>query len=239
MLLAPENTLAAFELALQHEVDVLEIDVRLTRDGQVMVTHDARVERTCNGSGLVREATLSYLKTLDAGWNFQDINGVRYRGQGHQLLTLHELFELLPAARINIDIKDNDRDAARAVAEVVAKACAEDRVNVGSFHPEAIGFFRQHSPQVSTTATRGEVAQLYFSRSRSMQLPYQYLQIPTHYLGIPLASESFIRFAQSRGLKVVYWTINRAADMSRLSQRGVDGLVTDRFDVAKRLRRQA
>jgi glycerophosphoryl diester phosphodiesterase len=230
--LAPENTGVAFELALGLGADVLEIDVRLSRDHEVIVTHDARVDRTCNGHGAVSEQSLVELKNLNAGWHFTDINGKNYRQEQIGLMTLTELFEQFPTARINIDIKDDSQDAAKAVSRSISKAGAQSRVNVGSFHAKALAYFRTFSPQVTTSATQSEVAQLYFGRSLIKSVKYQYLQIPTQYFALPLATKSFIRFAQKRNLKTVYWTINDVEDMKKLIDRGVDGIVTDRVDLA-------
>jgi glycerophosphoryl diester phosphodiesterase len=230
--LAPENTGAAFELALNLGADVLEIDVRLSRDHEVIVTHDARVDRTCNGLGAVSEQTLVELKNLNAGWHFTDIKGKNYRQENISLMTLTELFEQFPTARINIDIKDNSEEAAKAVSRAINKAGAQSRVNVGSFHAKALAYFRTFSPQVTTAATQPEVAQLYFGRSLIDAVKYHYLQIPTQYFALPLATQSFIKFAQKKNLAIVYWTINDVVDMKKLINRGVDGIVTDRVDLA-------
>jgi len=252
-LLAPENTTAAFDLALQFQADVLEVDVRLSRDGQVIVTHDERVERTTDGNGPVRAHTLSTLKKLDAGYRFFNLQGETFRGRGVQLLTLSELFERYPQSGINIDIKDNDTAVADAVATVIERAAHTQWVNVGSFHAQIMRHFRRISPAVSTAATRSEVARLYFgglprrasttaaprasgdSEKTALNrtaLPYQCLQIPTAYFGIPLAHKPFIRQVQAKRLGIIYWTINDAHRMRELLQLGIDGIVTDRPDIA-------
>ena len=115
--LAPENTLPAFELALFYQADILEIDVRLSRDGHVVVIHDDRIDRTCDGAGLVRDLSLSKLQTFNAaarfsapdgiGFDSPHYNGKRYTGNGVRLMSLQELFEQFPDTPINIDIKDN------------------------------------------------------------------------------------------------------------------------------------
>jgi len=230
--LAPENTSAAFELALNLGADVLEIDVRISRDHQVIVTHDARLDRTCNAQGAVYEHSLAALKKLNAGWHFTDNKGKNYRQENIGLMTLTELFEQFPTTRINIDIKDNSEDAAKAVSLAISNADAQYRVNVGSFHAKALANFRLYSPNVTTAATQQEVAKLYFGRSLKQHVKYQYLQIPTQYVGLPLATNRFIAFAQKKDLKVVYWTINNVEEMKKLINRGADGIVTDRVDLA-------
>jgi len=231
-LLAPENTELAFARALGFGADVLEIDVRLSADGHVMVTHDAKVDRTCDGRGAVADLGLQTLKAMDAGWHFRDLHGEAYRGRGIRLLTLDELFVLFPGTRINIDIKDAHREAALAVAKSIADANAQRRVNVGSFHAQAMAHFRQAMPEVTTTATQGEVAGLYFGRSLIKSVHYQFLQIPLNYYGLPLATPAFLQQAKRVKVQAVYWTVNDIATMKKLALRGVNGLVTDRVDLA-------
>lgn len=231
-LLAPENTLPAFELALAHGADVLEIDVRLSRDGEIIVIHDERVDRTCNGQGRVRDMSLSALKKLNAAHHYTDLTGRRHQHPDTPLLTLSEMFEYLPHATINIDIKDNSNEAAAAVATVIEKADRVSNVNVGSFHAPALVHFRNALPQVTTAASQSEVAQLYFKRGLYRNAAFEFLQIPLRYMGIPLATRSFIRHANQRGIKTVYWTINDQNTMQQLIERGVTGFVTDRVDIA-------
>lgn len=234
--LAPENTLPAFELALNHGADVLEIDVRLSRDGHVMVTHDARVDRTCNDQGAVADMSLLELKRLDAAYHFTDLHGRSYRDQSVQLQTLDELFERFPGVRINVDIKDNSQRACLAVADCIERAGAHARVNVGSFHAQALQQFRLRAPEITTAASQREVAHLYFLGQRQARpLAYEYLQIPTSYFGIPLALPRFMNRARERAINLVYWTINDTATMQLLIDRGAHGIVTDRVDLACQL----
>ena len=235
-ILAPENTATAFELALAYGADVLEIDVRLSRDGHVIVTHDATVDRTSNGHGNVDQLRLSQLKRLDAAHHFTDLVGKKYRGKGIQFITLDEMFEVFSTTRINIDIKDNTPKAAEAVVKAIEKAGKQKLVNVGSFHSSALAHFRKQAPEVTTAATQSEVAKLYFGGMFSTPGHYQYLQIPTNYFGIPLAPAWFIDKARQRDIQTVYWTINDIGTMSSLAAKGVDGLVTDRIDLACQLR---
>jgi len=232
-ILAPENTRAAFDLALHYQCDVLETDVRLSKDGHVMVTHDARLERTTNGTGLVRDSTLAELKTLDAGCRFTHQNGDAYRGESMSLLTLHELLELYPSVDINIDIKDTDIEAAAAVASVVKAHKTSCWINVGSFHAKVAHHFRHCAPDTSTAATRQEVAQLLFTPKHSETKAYQVLQIPTSYYGIPLSTKKFISKCQNRNVDIIYWTINDPEQMAQLFLKGVNGIVTDRPDLAR------
>ncbi len=243
-LLAPENTRSAFDLALSHGSDVLEIDVRLSRDRQIIVTHDDTVDRTSNGTGRVIDFTLAELKRLDAAYRFSDLMGKPFRDKGEQFITLDELLLAYPNTHINIDIKDKDDTAAKTIAQLLTKTDSAHRVNVGSFHAETIQAFRQYAPMISTAATQQEVAKLYVKfclaktgvggeQSTATKLAFNVLQIPRYYRGLPLATRGFIGFLHQHNLPVMYWTINDPVVMKRLLQAGVDGIVTDRTDLAE------
>ncbi len=233
--LAPENTLQAFELAKGYGADVMEIDVRLSRDGQVVVMHDERVDRTCNGQGRVRDLLLTELKQLNAGYHFTDLDGASWKERGAKLSTLSELFEQFPDTPINIDIKDQMPEAADAVATVIEQCDRTESSNVGSFHFSTLTQFRRRLPNVTTAAGQSEVAKLYFQRGLYKHLPFEYLQIPTSYLGLPLATAGFIQHAKKRNIKIVYWTINDLKTMQLLIDLGASGFVTDRIDIAAKL----
>lgn len=219
-------------MALEYGADVLEIDVRLSRDGHVIVTHDATVDRTSNGYGNVNQLGLAELKKLDAAYRFTDLNGKSHQARGIQFITLDEMFELFSATRINIDIKDNTPAAANAVAKAIEKAGKQTLVNVGSFHSPALEHFRKQAPDVTTAATQNEVAKLYFGGMLTPPTCYQYLQIPLSYFGIPLTTAWFIAKARQLNIQTVFWTINDIGTMNKLIAKGVNGIVTDRVDLA-------
>jgi len=246
-LLAPENTIAAFNLAIDYQSDVLETDVRLSRDGAVIVTHDETLERTTNGRGRVRDYDLSELKKLDAGVKFRDLDGNHYEGETLRLLTLNELFDQYPRVGINIDIKDKSTKAAEAVAAIIQQRTTRPNpseqgnletdisvqwINVGSFHAGIMQHFRSIAPQVNTAATRQEVARIVFGSEQGIQPAYQVLQIPQGYWGIKLNRNRLINKVHRLGCKMVYWTVNERHNMEILLQRGCDGIVTDRPDLA-------
>lgn len=234
-LMAPENTQAAFDFALSHNSHVLETDVRVCRDGSVIVTHDESLDRTTNGSGRVRDFSLPQLKQFDAGCQFRNVNGEPYHGNKLELLTLNEMFEHYPGVGINIDIKDNDIDAASAVADIVERYAQSCWINVCSFHPTVLQHFRTCSPHVSTAATHQEVASLFLRPKTTKPLPFEIVQIPPSYWGISINRTSFIEKVQNAGADIVYWTINDPIEMQRLLDNGANGIVTDRADLAQHL----
>ena len=239
MSLAPENTAPAFDLALDLGADVLETDVRLSRDGVPMVVHDARLERTTDGRGRVRDHTARALGGLDAGARFRDLDGRSWRGRGARVESLDALLERYPHVPVNVDIKDPDDAAADAVAACLARRAGGATVTVGSFHGRALARFRERAPDVPTAAGPAEVAAFRFGRSGTGRpggapraVPYRWLQVPPSRFGVPLATRRFIARARALGVGCVYWTIDDPVVMRRLVARGAAGVVTNRPDLA-------
>ena len=106
----PPNTLFAFERAVEMGADILEMDIHASADGVLIVHHDDTVDRTTNGSGAIRDHTLTELKELDAGYHWSADGGETYpfRGKGMRIPTLEEVLEAFPKTRLNIDIKPDD-----------------------------------------------------------------------------------------------------------------------------------
>ncbi|HBR98011.1 MAG TPA: glycerophosphodiester phosphodiesterase [Gammaproteobacteria bacterium] len=240
--LAPENTFAAFDVGLQAQADVLEIDVRLSRDNTLMVIHDVRVDRTTEGVGAVRDHTVTSLKKLDAGYRFRDQQGARFRGQQVRLPTLLELYQAYPHTLVNIDIKDKHLPAARRLADTIEQADAQHRTTVASFHSKVLRYFRQIAPHIATAATFGEVAARYVGGTRltpwASNANVVALQIPLRYGVLRLDGRSLINRIHRNGQSVHYWTVNTPDTMRALLQRGADGVVTDRPDLALQVFRE-
>ena len=119
----PENTLFAFQNAVDLGVDMLELDIRGTKDGHIVVFHDSRLRRTTNGTGRVNEFTLEELKKLDAGyqWSPDDGKTFPFRGKGIVIPTLKEVFESFPEMRISIEIKDREPQMVTSFIDVICK----------------------------------------------------------------------------------------------------------------------
>src|SRR5918993_3646085 len=132
--LAPENTIEAFRLAVEAGAGGLELDVHLTRDGHVVVLHDATVDRTTDGEGPVSEMTLEELRAFDAGHNFSPDGGPSrpYRGRGVRVPILEEVLREFPGVAVNIDIKAGRPGIEAAVLGVLREADALGRVIVVS-----------------------------------------------------------------------------------------------------------
>lgn len=171
----PENKFAAFDEALAARADALELDVRLLREGRLVVIHDEYVDRTTSGSGRVRDASLAGLR---------DLLGVP---------TLEETLRRYPGTFVNVEIKSNELAAAERVFEDVTKARASDRVLVVSEDREVTRRFREFSEgRVATGASCSEVRAFYLlSRlrlERMLDPAYDSLQVPAEYKGFRLAT---------------------------------------------------
>lgn len=235
---APENTLEAFRLAVEAGAGGLELDVHVTRDGQVVVIHDATVDRTTDGSGAVAEMELEEIQRLDAGYRFSPDGGrtFPYRGRGVRIPTLTEVYASFPEARVNADIKEAQWGAEEAVWRVIRSAGAEERTLIASTEHAVVRRFRRISRgRIATAASRREIAAFYvLSRARLGALArpvYDALQVPVEHRGIELLTPRFVRAARSAGVRVDVWTINDAAQMRWLLDLGVSGIMTDRPEV--------
>jgi glycerophosphoryl diester phosphodiesterase len=235
---APENTLEAFRLAVEAGAGGLELDVHVTRNGEVVVIHDASVDRTTDGSGAVAEMELEEIRRLDAGYRFSPDGGrtFPYRGRGVTIPTLAEVYASFPEARVNADIKKAQSGAEEAVLRVIRSAGAEERTLIASTEHAVVRRFRGISRgHIATAASRREIAAFYVlsrARLRALARPvYDALQVPVEHRGIELVTPRFLRAARSTGVRVDVWTINDAAEMRWLLDLGVSGIMTDHPEV--------
>jgi glycerophosphoryl diester phosphodiesterase len=215
----PENTLAAFERALELGVDGVELDVHLTRDGHPVVIHDERLDRTTDGSGPVGDHTLAELRRLDAGAWFD----AAYRGE--RIPTLAEVLERVGRhpLLINIELK-TDRIAypglERRVGAILERAGCVERAVVSSFRPATLRKIREAAPSVriGLLYARPLIAPV----RKALRLGATSLH-PPHFL----TPASLVRRAHGSGLRVFCWTVNDLAVAHRLIAAKVDGLITD------------
>ena len=230
----PGNTLYAFERAAAMGTDMLEMDLRVTADGAPVLMHDPTVDRTTDGRGRVAEMTLAQIKVLDAGYRWTPDGGrtFPYRGWGITVPTLEELFQSLPDMPMNVEIKRMEAvPTAESLCRLIRRYGMQDRVLVASFHQDAIDAFRAACPEVATSASRREVTRLLVRRIVGLgsiySPPAQAVQVPESRGVIRILTPRFVRTVQGRGLDVHVWTVNETADMQRMIDLGVDGIVTD------------
>lgn len=234
--LFPENTLVAFQGAIDLGIRYIETDVHLTRDGEVVVFHDHRLERTTNGSGFVRDHTLSELRELDAGYRFLRRGEFPSRGRGIQIPTFEEAIALAPDVRFNVELKEQANGLPLSFWKLVEKHGLHDRVLVAAFDDHIVREFRKLSRgTVATSAGQRETTAFWLAAkaraTRFLRIDYDALQVPPSQSRLTIVDERFLRAAHARKLCVHVWTIDDEAEMRRLLALGVDGVMSDRPDL--------
>jgi len=228
----PQNTLYAFEHALELGVDVLEMDLHATSDGMFVVMHDARVDRTTNGSGRIDSMTLAEVRSLDAGYRFQDESGeYPFRDQGLQVPMFEEVLSRFVGARLVVEMKEFSPESAVELCRMIEESQATDRVLVASFGQESMRAFRGACPKVATSATSREVVLLHVFRRLHLASLYRgpavALQVPESSGGLTVVDPGLIELAKELNVAIQVWTINDESDMERLLEMGVQGIITD------------
>lgn len=245
--IAPEHTIAAFDKSSEFNVDGFEVDVRMTKDEEIVIFHDAYVDRTSNGAGRISNMTLDELQTLDFGYHFRDVEGNHpFRNADNvKIVTLKELIQKYPDKLINIDIKDAPESYEGSLMpsllyRLITELGVEERVLVTSFHDEQVERFRLYSGEdIALGAGEDQVRNAYLAYSTCFKHLYtpkaDTLQIPPRYNNIPLDCEGFIDYLQSLNVAVGYWVINEMDEMDALIQKGAHSIVTDYPDISHHL----
>jgi glycerophosphoryl diester phosphodiesterase len=240
--LGPENTIAAFDRGLAAGADGLEMDVRLSADGIVVVCHDETLDRTTDASGLVSARTAAELSRVDAGCRFIDASGQRpFRGQDVGVPALREVLERYRDVPLIVEMKPDSAAMGHALAAEVVAAGAVDRVCAAGYGTRSLAAAREALPEMASGASRMEV-RLALYRSwvgwPPMRTPYGGYQIPECAGNLRVVSPRFVRHAHQAGLEVHVWTVDEPADMLRLLGWGVDALISNRPDLAVTIRNQ-
>ncbi len=207
---APENTLAAFNLALEHQADGIELDVMLSKDLQVVVIHDDTVDRTTNGSGRVREMSLEALRSLDAG-------------SGERIPTLKEVLDTFgDRCLINIELK-NYATPFDALPIIVAKMLRNDgcpeKVLISSFNPFNFKRFRRHCPGV-----KQGLLTIPNKANHWLRRLFKYDAVHPYYEDV---DRELVLSAKKRLQQVNVWTVDNPDQIRRLAALDVDSLITN------------
>ncbi len=233
----PGNTMPFLEGVAELGVDMLEMDINMTKDGRIILMHDTTVDRTTNGSGAIPDLTLTEIQALEVGvnWSQDDGQTYPYRGQGLSVITLDDVFERFPNYPMVIEIKQSDPIMVDPFCNLIQEYDMEEKIIVASFNDDTIQTFRRLCPNVATAPGGDEVRNyvlLNFAFLSQILTPdYQVFQVPTDSGGITVINERFVNAAHNRNIQVQVWTINDPAEMQRLIDLGVDGIMTDRPDV--------
>jgi glycerophosphoryl diester phosphodiesterase len=237
--LRPENTMAAFDHAATLGVDGLECDVRLSRDGVPMVIHDDTLERTTDAAGPVAARAADELARVDAGFHFDAEHGFPFRGHGFGVPRLLDVLARHPTMPFVVEIKGEAPGVVPAILDAVDRAGAGDRVIVGAFSQAVLDEVRWRAPDVPTSASDAEIRSA-IRRTRLFLRPrhgaFRLLQAPFRYRGRTVFGRRFVAGAKRAGFPVHAWIVDEEADMRTLIGWGVTGLISDRPDVAVRVR---
>lgn len=213
---APENTLASIRKALELGVDALEFDVRRCQSGELVLVHDATLERTTNGSGFVHEKTLAELKKLDAG-------------SGETIPTLVEaLDEISRRCTVLIELKDEASTApvADIIRECVNKGWQWDELVVVSFDHVQLQALRMIEPRIQVGANIVGVPvdlAAFAQRCGAVTLNAGHEHLPS----------ALVKDAQAKGIKVFAWTVNKPEEIEHMRALGVDGIISNYPDRLK------
>lgn len=216
----PENTLPAFEQALELGVDMIELDVHMSRDGELVVIHDATLERTTNGRGRIREKDLYQLKALDAGSWFSPLFS------GIKIPTLREVLDLAKG-KVQLDIEVKRRGIEERVVNLLRDYSFFDQVLITSFDHKALLRIKKLEPSIRTGA-------LLAMRPKDMVATARRAKSDILCIEHSLMREGDIKACHREGVSLYLWTVNDPRRMEHLIDLGVDGIITDYPDVLRR-----
>jgi glycerophosphoryl diester phosphodiesterase len=209
----PENTIRSFARAIELGVNAVELDVRKTKDNELVVIHDDKVDRTTNGKGLVGELTLKEIKSF-------------VTDKGEKIPTLEEALDFLDR-KVKILIELKEVGVEDKVMKIVKDEGLEDNVIIISFHEEALRRIREINDKV-------EMGLIYVKHKDPIKAA---LDLKANYL-LPMykfVHSAFVKKAHQNGLKVIVWTINTPEEAHEYANKGVDGIASDRPDILKQI----
>lgn len=211
--IAPENTLLSFSKAIEIKVDYLELDVHVSKDDSLIVIHDNSVDRTTNGSGLVKDLTYQELKALDAGYYSKFGNMF----SGEKIPTLFEVLALAKGkVKVAIELK---ADIEEKVISLIEKTEMVDDACIQSYSLARLTNVKSRNPSLpvlflASVITKKDIDELY--------------DIKGEYVGGEfLITSSLIEYAHQKGIKICKFTVNDPTAMKELTDIDIDGIITD------------
>ncbi len=235
--LYPENTMIAFgESITSHYVDMIELDLRLSKDGKAVVIHDSTVDRTCDGKGKVSDKTYDELSQLDAGYHF-DPNGREefpQRGNGVRIPLFEEVVREFSHTFINAELKDTDPELVEKVKQVIEKYGAHKRMLIGSGQyfqhrrvrnllPDCYHFMSRIDLYLFASVGSKGFGKNYFKKFDVVEAPFQYKKITC----LPY----FKKAANLNGMHLFIWGANDEKTIQKVLDTGVQGILSDRVDL--------
>ena len=220
--IAPENTMAAFQKALEVGVDGVELDVHGTLDRQVVSIHDSTLNRTTNRSGNVNQLTLNQIREADAGSWFSP------QFAGEKIPTLAEALDLIGQSAVAV-VEIKDTTIVERVVEIIHQANASDHVVVISFDKSALKQIRQLDPRIPTGFLVGSNDETNSMKDPAIELVKQVSTIGAGTLNVQesMVLPTFARQIRKRGINLWTWTVDDLPRMRELVDYGVQGITTN------------
>lgn len=225
----PENTVAAFRLAVELGADAIETDAHMTRDGRIVLSHDPTGERMAGVARPIRDATLAEVKAWDVGARFvpRGRDGRHGSLEPFRVPTLEEALDELPDVFFNVDAKQESPDMIPALLRCIRAASATERVRVASFSGRNLRRARALGYEGPTGLSRSEVARALLAPKRVAQVAGDAAQVPLRAWGLRFAKPKAITRLHELGLRVDFWTVDDPAVAKELFAMGADGVMTD------------
>ena len=223
----PENTMLAFEKAIELDIDGIELDVHMSKDRQLVIIHDESVNRTCNGRGFVRDMTVEELKALDASAGFAGVYGK------NEIPTLREYMERVKDLPLvtNIELKTNVNDyegLPEMVYDMIKEYGLQDRVIISSFNHYTVMRMKAIAPELkygflssSWILDIGEYCKKY--------------DVPCYHPLFNNCTPELVKEMKDYGLEINAYTVNLEEDIRRLCQLGIDGIIGNYPDLIKQV----
>ena len=218
---APENTLAAFQEAIESGADAVECDVHCTKDGQVVVLHDYTLDRTTDVKGAVDQMTLDEVRKADAGSWF----GSRFSGE--RIPTLGEVLELAKGKAVTaIEVKPHNITG--KVVKEIENIAAEDEVVLQSFHPRVVADSQGFNPQIPRALlVGGRNGVKKFPGILNLIREAAKTGAGALNLSSKLITPELVRECHRRGISAWTWTVDEEAEMRALAAMGIDAITTN------------
>jgi glycerophosphoryl diester phosphodiesterase len=221
----PENTVAAFRLALELGADAIETDAHMTRDGRIVLAHDPTGERMAGVAKAIRDATLAEVQAWDVGARFtpRGPDGRHGSLDAYRMPTLDEALAELPDAFFNVDAKQDTPDMIPALLRCIRGAGATERVRIASFSGKNLRKARALGYEGATGLSRSEILRAVLGR----KVAGDAAQVPLKAWGVTFAKPKTITRLHELGLRVDFWTVDDPALAKDLLAMGADGIMTD------------
>ena len=236
MALYPENTLEAFHSSVDiHNVEMLELDLQITKDDKVIVLHDDSIDRTTNGKGNVIDLSYEGISEFDAGYNFKDKKGeCSFRDQGVIIPLFEEVLKQLPNTYLNIELKGNNPQLVEKVQLLITNYNAEDKILIGSANYFQNKRVHKHLPNCGYYFSRPDLYLFLlvgcFGLLKRDGDKFLTVGAPMEHHGIPVY-QTFLKATNKIGKPLFVWGANDKDTIQKLIIDGVAGIMTDRPDL--------